>query len=319
MTAPARAPSASDVRDVGEAALRWTSEHRAHFRLGEDALALHGDVNRTWKPLGELAQVCVSVRRATTPGDRLHTTASDLLRYAWRLTRDGDVFHDLLRLEPFSTYAVEVYAAFASAGLRHTGFEDLAATTVRTRSWRLTEQQPNRRLGLLNSERRVGFPPHRPVAEALRATWLGGLPEPWTFESASGYTLTHVVFHLTDWGGDPAGVPADVAAYLTAWLPAWLDSCVEDDQWDLACELLAVAASLPERPRAETLKGAWSALAAAQDEAGALPETGPGAVGRAVRRDFTACYHSTLMAAFAAALTLGRAHGSAHGGKGGPA
>jgi hypothetical protein len=309
VTAPARARPAPDVHAVGEAALRWASEHRAHFRLGEDALAPHGDVNRTWKPLGELAQVCVSVRRAAPPGDRLHTTASDLLGYAWRLTRDGALFHELQRLEPFSTYALEVYAAFASAGLRHAGFEELVSATVRTRNWRLTEQQPNRRLGLLNSERRVGFPQHRPVTEALRATWLGGLPEPWTFESASGYTLTHVVFHLTDWGGEVAGVPGDIARYLTAWLPAWLDSCVDDDQWDLACELLAVAASLPSPPRAETLGGVWEALAAAQDEGGALPETGPGTAGRTVRRDFATCYHSTLMAAFAAALTLGRAHG----------
>jgi hypothetical protein len=145
------------------------------------------------------------------------------------------------------------------------------------------------------------------VAEALRATWLGGLPEPWTFEAASGYTLTHVVFHLTDWGADPSRVPDDVAAYLGSWLPAWLDSCMEDDQWDLACELLAVAASLPSPPHPELLEGAWSALAAAQDAGGGLPEVGPGARGRTVRRDFTNCYHSTLMAAFAAALALGPA------------
>ncbi|WP_329458134.1 DUF6895 family protein [Streptomyces sp. NBC_01497] len=309
MTAPARAPSAPAVRTVGEAALRWVAANRSQFRLGEDALALDGDVNRTWKPLGELAQVCVSVRRATTPGDPLHTTACDLLRHAWRLTEDGAVFHELLRLEPFGTYALEVYAAFASAGLRHAGFEDLASATVRTRGWRLTEQLPNRRLGLLNSERRAGFPPHRPVADALRATWLGGLPEPWTFENASGYALTHVVFHLTDWGGEAAGVPDDIASYLGQWLPAWLDSCVQDDQWDLTAELLAVAASLPSPPGADLLAGAWSALAAAQDADGGLPEIGPGPEGRAVQRDFRGRYHSTLMAAFAAALTLGPAAG----------
>ncbi|MCF3964269.1 DUF6895 family protein [Streptomyces fuscigenes] len=307
MTAPADAPPAPAVREVGAAALRWTWENREHFRLGEDALAEHGDVNRTWKPLGELAQVCVSVRRALPESDPLHATASDLLRHAWRLTESGAFFHELQRLEPFGTYALEVYAAFASAGLRHPGFEELAATAAATRGWRLTEQQPNRRLGLLNSERRVGLAPHRPVAEALRATWLGGLPEPWTFEAASGYTLTHVVFHLTDWGGDAAGVPDDVAAYLGLWLPAWLDSCLEDDQWDLACELLAVAAALPAPPPGDLFAAAFRALAAGQDARGALPEIGPGTRGRPVRRAFPDCYHSTLMAAFAAALALGPA------------
>ncbi|WP_425588407.1 DUF6895 family protein, partial [Streptomyces tremellae] len=309
------AQAAPAVRAVGSAALGWAFAHRAEFTLGEDALAEHGDVNRTWKPLGELAQVCVSVRRATAPEDPLHATASDLLRYAWELTGQGAYFHELLRLEPFGTYALEVYAAFASAGLRHPGFEELAATTVATRSWRLTEQQPNRRLGLLNSERRVGLPQHRPVADALRATWLGGLPEPWTFESASGYTLTHVVFHLTDWGGDPAGVPCDVASYLDLWLPAWLDSCVEDDQWDLACELLAVAGALPEPPGGDLLDGVWSAVAAAQDADGSLPEVGPGRRGRTVRQDFAGRYHSTLMAAFAAALAPQRRGAGPHGGE----
>ncbi|MBP0457154.1 DUF6895 family protein [Streptomyces montanisoli] len=293
------------VRAVGEAALGWIQDHRADFRLGEDALDPAGDVNRTWKPLGELAQVSLSVRRATGPGDRLHDTADGLLRYAWTLTGKGAFFHDVLRLEPFSTYALEIYAAFAAAGMRHAPFEELAATMAGTRGWRLTEQQPNRRLGVLNSERRVGLPQHRSPERALRATWLGGLPEPWTFETASGYTLTHVVFHLTDWGGDASRVPGDIASYLGLWLPAWLDSCAEDDQWDLLAELLAVAAALPEPPPPALLHGAWSALAAAQDTGGGLPETGPGRHGRTERRGFADCYHSTLMAAFAAALALG--------------
>jgi hypothetical protein len=159
------------------------------------------------------------------------------------------------------------------------------------------------------------------MPQALRRTWLGGLPEPWTFERAAGYTLTHVVFHLTDWGADPRGVPPPVAAYLRHWLPPWLDTCLEDEQWDLSCELLAVAASLPGPPERALLQDAWAGLAAAQDSSGAVPEVGPGRSGRAAAREFTEaaqgfadCYHSTLMAAFAAALTLDRLR--EHGGAG---
>jgi hypothetical protein len=294
------------VRGIATSALGWVVENRSGFTLGEDAFDTAADVNLSWKPLGELAQVCVCVRRSTDSADPLHRTASGLLDFAWRQTRGGALFLELARLEPFGTYPLEVYAAFAAAGLRHAPFEDFAAPMVRTRGWRVTEQQPNRRLGLLNSERRGGFAPHGSVHGTLRGTWLGGLPEPWTFERASGYALTHTVFHLTDWGGDVDAVPEDVASYLGQWLPAWLDSCLADEQWDLACELLAVAASLPLPPGDPVADGAWHLLAQAQDSAGALPEIGPGPQGRPVHRTFPTCYHSTLMAVFAAALTLGR-------------
>jgi hypothetical protein len=286
--------------------MRWLSDNRDGFQLGDDALEADGEVNRTWKPLGELAQVCVCVRRHTRPGEPLHRIASDLLTFAWRQTRHGSLFFELHRLEPFATYPLEVYAAFASAGLRHTAYEKAAAPVVRTRGWQMTEQEPNRRLSVLNSERRSGFPLHGECAAALRRTWLGALPEPWMFERPAGYQLTHVIFHVTDWGHAVRHVPPPVAAYLADWLPAWLDTCLEDEQWDLSCELLAVAASLPRPPSRSLIEEAWGALAGAQDASGALVGIGPGRRGEAYPHNFTTCYHSTLMAVFAAALTLSR-------------
>ncbi|MEV3988583.1 hypothetical protein AB0J57_06710 [Streptomyces sp. NPDC049837] len=306
MTAPAAPAGLTDVRRLAEAALGWLSDNRAGFRLGDDALGAGGDVNRSWKPLGELAQMCVCVRSHTRPGTFLHDTATDLLHHAWRETGDGALFLDLQRLEPCAPYPLEVYAAFASGGLRHPAYEEFAAGVVRTRSWRTAELLPNRLLSILNSERRTGLTPHRPLSTVLRTTWLGGLPEPWMFEQAAGYTLTHVVFHLTDWGHDVHGVPADIAAYLETWLPAWLDSCVEAQHWDLCCELLAVAAALPEPPSPELTEDAWRAVAGAQDATGALTEVGHGPQGEEVPRIFRNCYHSTLVAAFAATLTAAR-------------
>ncbi|WP_328492155.1 hypothetical protein OHS59_04900 [Streptomyces sp. NBC_00414] len=298
--------TARDVQGVAEAALTWVSAHRGEFELGDDALAEHANVNFTWKPLGELAQVCVSIRRHTDPVGPLHEAASDLLAFAWRQTGQGALFLELQRLEPFATYPLEIYAAFASAGLRHDDYERAVATVARTRGWRMTEQEPNRRLSVLNSERRSGIPQHDAMSRALPRTWLGGLPEPWTFERAAGYTLTHVVFHLTDWGLTPGGVPPEVAGYLSQWLPPWLDTCLEDEQWDLSCELLAVAGSLPGPPDIPVLREAWTKLASAQDTSGAVPETGSVRDGHPPAYDFVGCYHSTLMAAFAAVLTAHR-------------
>lgn len=293
-----------EARQVEEAALAWLDEHRDDFRLGEDALASDGRVNSSWKPLGELAQVCVSVRRHTAPSDPVHACVSDLLAFAWRQTRHGALFLQLQRLEPFATYPLEVYSPFAAAGLRHPGYEAAAATVARTRGWLLAEQQPTRRLGVRMAERRSGIHRPEPGPEAVARTWLGGLSEPWTFERSSGYQLTHVVFHLTDWGRAAHGMPSGLTAYLADWLPPWLDSCLEAGDWDLSCELLAVAATLPRPLDAVTLQDAWARIAAAQHTTGALPP------GEHTDEDqgqyFSSAYHPTLMAAFAAALTLGR-------------
>ncbi|MEU9631889.1 hypothetical protein AB0D89_34585 [Streptomyces luteogriseus] len=294
---------ATEIRQVARAALAWAAAHRADFALGEDALAADGQVNGTWKPLGELAQVCASVTRATPPADPLHTCASDLLAFAWRQTGDGELFLLLQRLEPFATYPLEVYAALTAAGFRHPAYEAATATVARTRGWQLTEQEPTRRLGVLKAEERGGIHRDGPGEQVLRRTWLGGLPEPWTFERSAGYALTHVVFHLTDWGRASGGVPSDLTSYLAHWLPAWLDTCLDARMWDLSCELLAVAASVPGLPDDAVPADAWERIAAAQDASGALPEEGDPA---GPEQDFTHHYHSTLMAAFAAALTAGQ-------------
>lgn len=52
---------------------------------------------------------------------------------------------------------------------------------ARTRSWQFTEQTATRRLGVLNAEESTAVRRSDGMPKALRSTWLGGLPEPWTF------------------------------------------------------------------------------------------------------------------------------------------
>ncbi|MFJ4964392.1 DUF6895 family protein [Streptomyces sp. NPDC088729] len=326
-----RAPAATALHvlpGVLRTALDWTNAHRAEFALPADALDAHTDVNATFKPLGELAQLCVTIRRDTEPGTPEHTAADGLVTFAWEQVERGALLLELLRAEPFASYPYEIYAAFAAEGLRHEGFERLAHTLGATRSWAHIEQHPNRQLGLVNSERRVGTVAHADSGTVLSRTWLGGLAEPWMFEGPSGYALTHTVFHLTDWGGAPDRLPESLAAYLRTWLPAWTDGCLESGHWDLAGELLAVAAVLPGPPAPALLDTAWPVLADVQDAGGSIPETGPPArrngtssapgggttspvagatspvAGTSDPYPFYDCYHSTLVTAFAAALSL---------------
>lgn len=100
-------------------------------------------------------------------------------------------------------------------------------------------------------------------------------------------------------------MPEKTDAYLRTWLPAWADGCLESGQWDLTGELLAVGASLPGPPPLELLDAVWPVLADVQHTTGCVPETGV-----PVHEDapdpypFIDCYHSTLVTAFAAALSL---------------
>ncbi|MFF7446704.1 MULTISPECIES: DUF6895 family protein [unclassified Streptomyces] len=293
--------TAAPAARVRDAALHWLGRNRERFALDADALSPDGRADRSWKPLGELAQVGATLTLRTPPGDPAQGRARELLAFAWQQTHDGALFVRLQRAEPFATYPLEVYSAFAAAGLRHPDYERVAATMTRIRGWRCAEQDPTRRLGVLQAERHTGADRGAPLEPILAATWLGGLPEPWSFERSSGYALTHVVFHLTDWGRGGPGTPPAMTAYLHDWLPAWLTTCLEAGMWDLGCELLAVAASLP-RPDEALLRESWTRLADAQDASGALPEQdGLSTSGEA---DFIHTYHSTLMAAFAAGLTV---------------
>ncbi|WNF27527.1 hypothetical protein RI138_12150 [Streptomyces sp. C11-1] len=305
-TSPSPGAALAVLPRVLSRALAWTDAHRSHFTLPDDVLEPHTQVNATLKPLGELAQLGSTIRRATAPGTPEHELAGDLVTYAWQQVARGDLLLELLRAEPFAAYPYEIYAAFAGYGLRHEGFEALARPLTATRAWAHTEQHANRQLGLVNSERRVGVVTHTDAGGVLSRTWLGGLSEPWMFEGPSGYALTHTVFHLTDWGRMPDRVPERIDGYLRTWLPAWADGCLESGQWDLTGELLAVAAALPGPPPTALLDAVWPVLADVQHTSGCVPETGV-----PVREDappdpypFIDCYHSTLVTAFAAALSL---------------
>ncbi|NUS16485.1 MAG: hypothetical protein HOY69_34660 [Streptomyces sp.] len=302
------APPAADTAlldDVAAGALRWLDARRGSFRLPSD-VTTEADPNLTLKPLGELAELA-QVVQARHPLAPVREAAADLFGFAWKETRGGELFAELVRGEPLATYPVELYGVFARAGLRHPGAEELIGATTALRRWRVPREDATRTLGVLNAERRIGLPPHADFDGVLARTGLGARPEPWALDRRTAYGITHDVFHATDWGRAAGRLPAPLAEYLRLWLPAWTVTWSEERLWDLVGEFLAVAACLPGAPFDDA---AWRLLAAARTADGGLPEAGdPPPPGTPDREDFLACYHSTLVAAFAA--TLARAAASA--------
>jgi hypothetical protein len=298
--------------DVAAGALRWLDAMRPHFRLPAD-VTTDADPNLTLKPLGELAELA-QVIHTLHPLAPLRDAAAELFAFAWKETRDGELFAELVRGEPVATYPVELYGVFARVGLRHPGAEELIEATTALRRWRVAREDHTRTLGVLNAELRIGLPPHADAADVLAHTGLGLRSEPWALDRKAAYGITHDVFHLTDWGRAPGRLPDRLADYLRLWLPAWTVSWAEERLWDLVGEFLAVAACLPGAPYDAA---GWAEFAAARGAGDAVPESGepPGPDATPGER-FTACYHSTLVAAFAA--TLARA-AVGRSGAGGPA
>ncbi|WEB44105.1 hypothetical protein MOV08_35685 [Streptomyces yunnanensis] len=282
---------------VAGSSLGWLTEQREFFRLPPDATT-DADPNLTLKPLGELAELTWMIA-TTHPCAELRAAAAELFAFAWQEAREGELFAELIRGEPYATYPVEIYGAFAQAGLRHPAVEELVLTTTRLRGWRVAREDHTRTLAVLNAERRIGLVQHGDFDEKFAQTWLGMLPEPWALDCRAAYGVTHDVLHLTDWGRDRRRLAPETAAYLRLWLPSWLETWLDEQLWDLVGELLAITAILPTAPYHAA---AWRRLADAQDHDGGLPETGTAPRPTDPTEDFRACYHSTLVSAFAATL-----------------
>ncbi|SEG77031.1 hypothetical protein SAMN05216223_110163 [Actinacidiphila yanglinensis] len=289
---------------VGDRALAWLHSNREYFRLTDDDRATGRGLVERLKPVGELAINMRVLAREGVAGSRQRDLSRQLLDFAWRdLLDGGNVLADLQAEEPLSPVPLEIYASLHELGYRHPGLEaaiDLARTTA---SWRAVEMLPNRRLGLLNAERKIGLVPSGDAEQALAATWLGRTPEPWTVQFHLAYDITHTVFHLTDWGAAPDRLPPRIAGYLALYLPAWTADWAELEHWDLLGELLVVDACLP----APTLDARmWERYAAAQAADGAMPVQGAMPAGDP-ETVFDLVHHPTLVAAFASAMATSRA------------
>ncbi|TJZ58900.1 hypothetical protein FCH28_01715 [Streptomyces piniterrae] len=283
-------------RLVGDS-LGWLDGARASFRLPPN-VTTDADPNLTLKPLGELAELTQLIAAAHPRAD-IRERAAGLFDFAWRETGEGELFAELVRGEPHATYPVEIYGAFAQAGRRHAGVEELVRATTRLRSWRVARDDHTRTLGVLNAERRIGLAPHTDFDAELAQTGLGRLPEPWALDRKAAYGVTHDVFHLTEWGRARRRLSPEHAGYLRLWLPAWLENWLAEQLWDLVGELLAVTACLPAAPYDPV---AWQRLADAQAADGSVAEIGDPTRPDDPAEAFTACYHSTLVTAFAGTL-----------------
>jgi hypothetical protein len=142
------------------------------------------------------------------------------------------------------------------------------------------------------------------IDSCFRETWLYKLPEPWTLNNESAYSLTHTVFFLTDFGQRLDHLPEVYRQYLVQWLPVWLEHYRTSWNHDLLAELIMVARCI----QVEDENDWGSILLARQEEDGTLmrpriQETGPKEA-KDVRKRFQENYHSTLAVLMASVMSL---------------
>ncbi|GHH40789.1 DUF6895 family protein [Streptomyces candidus] len=184
---------------------------------------------------------------------------------------------------------------------------------------------------------RGGFtaPPHLPEAGVLHRQSIAALdPDVLQLSESETYALTHVVFYATDFGRKPLLLDGDdAAARLRESVRILLGVRLARGSLDLLAELLVCESALrtgtgsgagTDEGTARTTAAAWNTLTAAVRPDGAVP--GPvhrpdvmtGLRGdKAAAYLFGTCYHTTTVAALAAAVRRNRprertaAHGPA--------
>ncbi|WP_018657128.1 DUF6895 family protein [Actinomadura flavalba] len=257
--------SGPDVRAMCAAAVAWLDVATAHLECDGPARG----TGAWYRTVGGLAPAGAVLARIA-PDFATARTAAGLVGFAWRQFGEGAVLYERLLRDVSRTDPVETYGHFRRAGYRHADLDVLLPHARGLRQAAVPELAPNRVLAVRNAERLARLPV-RPDDDAVRRTWLGGLPEPWTLTHAQAYAAFHTVLHLCDWGLARGALPLDIDTYLTRWLPAWTDVYTEAAQWDLVTALLLTDTCLraPARPA-----GPWHALAEAQHPSGMLPGAG---------------------------------------------
>jgi len=294
------------AHQVAVKALRWLRTNQRLGAMPPNTTADIAEPNNTYKPLSENALAASLVLRegVAEPAD-LHA-AEDILDFAWRELRAGDLLYERALLHTLMTDPLEVYAHFVRCGRRHPNLDQLLAHQTRLRSVRAIEVLSNRKLAIANAARIVGLDYGHDWDILTATTWLGAIPEPWTIDWMTAYHMTHTVFHLTDWGAHPNGLNAEITSYLQTWLPVWIEVWLEIGQWDLVGELLIVGACLDEPYRDPEH---WAAFAAVQHDDGLVPrDTEP--VDGTPEQVFTEQQHTAVVAIVAGTLATARTSNS---------
>lgn len=305
--------STEPIVEIGCRACAWIEENLGAFKVTDrdDDLALVRQI----KPLAELALTCDLLLRSPN-SDLLYPNARSfahrILKFCWNELDGGEHLRRLILTYPDLYSLVTVYPPFFKAGLRDSRLEMGIEAVTHDRTVLAIEFPAWRLIDFSTALRALGFLSPWDEKKLLKLTWLGALPAPWSLSDSAAYSVTHVVFYLTDFGFKPNGLPVRHLRYLRRWAPVWSRYYARAANLDLLSEMLMVAFYIGAQ---EHVSGEVDHLSSQQLPSGLvpgpLPEEYLKAFGeQAEYRSFLANYHTTLVATMAS--LAGAARSFAH-------
>jgi hypothetical protein len=294
--------------------LRWLEREREGFALprGQEPELFR------LKALGELAAIAEVIWRRRELAADVRARVHALLEFAWREMEQGEVLSRYLHARPYPVLGT-TYSVFERMGWRHEGVRQRLAelgqpgalAAVRAAAPKTTAEPVAAQygtdgvavlcLGLALSWEALRLPSPWQRTRLYPGTWLARRPPVEELSVPEGYSLTHTVFFMTDWGAEPEGLPETDRAYLEARGPRWMEAFRGRGHFDLYAEVAAALCCARVGVPAE----AEVVLGRAQQDDGAVPGPAERVAERTrgiedpERRRFVSAYHTTLAATLA--------------------
>lgn len=294
--------------------LTWLTENLEQFELPqeeEDRLAGSILIDKRRKAFGELALALLLLSRFRF--SRRRPERERILDYVATRVREPYFAFDMMRRPNLFPLYVMVLLALEANGQTLPGLRERLQRVLDFGFIDALERTPWNQIDLRYYMDLAGIR-HRmsSYTDLYRLSSAGRFPSLAHLRNIDVYALTHILFHLADFGRkDLRPILAERFAEtrdVVGWL---LGLYIHRGNGDLVGELLICCRCLKFAPATFHTAG-WACLAALQTAEGDIPDCGfalsnlPEDVGAAARQRFLSNYHPTLVTLLASTLELGR-------------
>ncbi|WP_182888059.1 DUF6895 family protein [Microbispora sp. H10885] len=290
-----------DLERLSAGARRWISDNLEYLDPSYSGLPVTPKV----KACLELAQLCAIWTRLRPDDEDLAKVAATV-RKIWH---DPDFPRQLTAMPRYYRAYGLAFGALAPPGLTDGRHWAVLGELAPGGFFPLYGRSPHVRLETRYYAERAGlrhdFPSYRELYEStLLADWTTTYP----VDIEDAYVITHILFHLSDFGARDPGFTDDERRRIFQVLDELTTHFVEIDYWDLVGEFLLSQSLVGEDPtRTRSGLAAIRNLLEAQLPSGAIPgryaAQRPPESASAVEV-FRKAYHTTLVTAMATMITL---------------